>query len=34
MGWAQEEFRTLDLRDEHLNSFALLLAERLGSKPA
>lgn len=33
MGWAQEEFRTLDLGDERLNARAVLLAERLGCKP-
>ena len=33
MGWAQEEFETIDLGDERLNRRAVLLAERLGQKP-
>ncbi|MGX9692488.1 transposase [Achromobacter anxifer] len=33
MGWAQERFGTLDLGDERLNGRAVLLAERLASKP-
>ena len=33
MSWAQEEFRTLELGDERLNARAVLLAQRLGSKP-
>ena len=33
MGWAREEFETLDLGDERLNRRAVLLAERLGHKP-
>jgi Transposase Tn5 dimerisation domain/Transposase DNA-binding len=33
MGWAQEEFETLDLGDPRLNRRAVLLAERLGQKP-
>lgn len=33
MGWAQAEFRTLDLGDERLNTRAMLLAERLSRKP-
>ena len=33
MSWAEEEFRTLDLGDARLNARAVLLAERLGSKP-
>lgn len=33
MGWAQDEFRTLELGDERLNARAVLLAERLSSKP-
>lgn len=34
MSWAQEEFRTLGLGDERLRARAVLLAERLGSKPS
>ena len=33
MGWAQDEFETLDLGDTRLNARAVLLAERLASKP-
>ncbi len=33
MGWAAEEFKTLDLGDGRLNARAVLLAERLASKP-
>ena len=33
MGWAQEEFETIDLGDPRLNRRAVLLAERLGQKP-
>ena len=33
MSWAEEEFRTLDLGDARLNARAVLLAERLSSKP-
>jgi hypothetical protein len=33
MGWAEEEFETLDLGDPRLNRRAVLLAERLSQKP-
>lgn len=33
MGWAQQEFETMDLGDPRLNRRAVLLAERLGQKP-
>ena len=33
MGWAEQEFETIDLGDERLNRRAVLLAERLGQKP-
>ena len=33
MGWAKQEFETIDLGDERLNRRAVLLAERLGQKP-
>ena len=33
MSWAEEEFKTLDLGDGRLNARAVLLAERLSSKP-
>ena len=33
MGWAEEEFETLDLGDTRLNRRAVLLAERLSQKP-
>jgi hypothetical protein len=33
MGWAEEEFETLDLGDARLNRRAVLLAERLSQKP-
>ena len=33
MGWAQEEFETIDLSDERLNRRAVLPAERFGQKP-
>ena len=33
MGWAEEEFATLDLGDERLDRRAVLPAERLGQKP-
>lgn len=33
MSWAQEEFKTLELGDQRLNARAVLLAERLSSKP-
>ena len=33
MGWAQQEFETIDLGDPRLNRRAVLLAERLGQKP-
>ena len=33
MGWAEEEFETIDLGDRRLNQRAVLLAERLGQKP-
>ncbi|WP_415661396.1 IS4 family transposase [Roseateles sp.] len=33
MGWAAEEFRTLDLGDGRLDARAVLLAERLAGKP-
>ena len=33
MSWAKEEFKTLDLGDARLQARAVLLAERLGSKP-
>lgn len=33
MSWAKEEFKTLDLGDARLDARAVLLAERLGSKP-
>ena len=32
MGWAEQEFETIDLGDERLNRRAVLLAERLGQK--
>ena len=34
MGWAEQEFATLDLGEPRLNRRAVLLAERLGQKPA
>ena len=34
MSWAQDEFKTLELGDQRLNARAVLLAERLASKPA
>jgi len=34
MGWAQEEFETIDLGDKRLNQRAVLLAERLAQKPS
>jgi len=33
MGWAAQEFETIDLGDPRLNRRAVLLAERLGQKP-
>ncbi len=33
MGWAEQEFETIDLGDERLNRRAVLLAERLAQKP-
>lgn len=33
MSWAREEFKTLDLGDARLDARAVLLAQRLGSKP-
>ena len=33
MSWAQDEFKTLELGDQRLNARAVLLAERLTSKP-
>ena len=33
MGWAEQEFETIDLGDPRLNRRAVLLAERLGQKP-
>lgn len=33
MSWAQDEFKTLELGDRRLNARAVLLAERLTSKP-
>lgn len=33
MSWAREEFKTLDLGDTRLDARAVLLAQRLGSKP-
>lgn len=33
MGWAAEEFKTIDLGDKRLNKRAVLLAERLAEKP-
>ena len=33
MGWAEQEFETIDLGDERLKRRAVLLAERLGQKP-
>ncbi len=33
MGWAAEEFKTLELGDERLNARAMKLAERLASQP-
>ena len=33
MSWAQDEFKTLELGDQRLNARAVLLAERLSSKP-
>ena len=33
MGWAEEEFETLDLGNPRLNQRAVLLAERLSRKP-
>lgn len=33
MGWAQQEFETINLGDPRLNRRAVLLAERLGQKP-
>ncbi|MBK5913856.1 transposase, partial [Rhodocyclus purpureus] len=33
MGWAAEEFETLELGDARLNRRAVLLAERLALKP-
>ena len=34
MSWAQDELKTLELGDQRLNARAVLLAERLSSKPA
>ena len=33
MGWAKQEFETIDLGDPRLNRRAVLLAERLAQKP-
>jgi hypothetical protein len=33
VNWASEEFETLDLGDKRLNARAVLLAQRLSSKP-
>ncbi len=33
MGWARQEFKTIELGDRRLNQRAVLLAERLGQKP-
>jgi IS4 transposase len=33
MGWAEQEFETIELGDKRLNERAVLLAERLGHKP-
>ncbi len=33
MGWANAEFKTIDLDDQRLNQQPVLLAERLGQKP-
>ena len=33
MGWAEQEFETIDLGGPRLNRRAELLAERLGQKP-
>lgn len=33
MGWAKQEFETIELGDKRLNERAVLLAERLGHKP-
>ena len=33
MSWVQDEFKTLELGDQRLNARAVLLAERLSSKP-
>lgn len=33
MGWAAEEFKTIDLGDKRLDKRAVLLAERLAEKP-
>ena len=33
MGWAQEEFETIELGDKRLSERAVLLAERLAQKP-
>ena len=33
MGWAEQEFKTIELGDPRLNRRAVLLAERLGQKP-
>nr|MBP7492710.1 transposase [Rhodoferax sp.] len=33
MSWARDEFKTLELGDQRLNARAVLLAERLSSKP-
>ncbi len=33
VSWAEPEFKTLDLEDARLDARAVLLAERLGSKP-
>ncbi len=33
MSWAHDEFKTLELGDQRLNARAVLLAERLTSKP-
>ncbi len=33
MGWAQQEFETMDIDDPSLNRRAVLLAQRLGQKP-
>ena len=34
MGWAEEEFETLDLGDTRLNRRAVLLAERIARQEA